>query len=258
MGNEVRLGYMIWHSTFRLVFSIRGLIALLFSAYMMIMVAVIYDKLPETFFELIRVFTNDPELQFHWLFFDNAISKAVTIFVAPILIFDAVSGDRSDDRFGLILSRPITRTQYLLTKLISTFLAFGLVFMPVMALGYPAFDSILDTISPVSYFGTSLLLYLLAFFTLCVGLLISTLTKNSLVSFLVILGLMSFIMLPNASKYSSEAMEDAAMATPHYYATYFTSHAMDGLTYIVFAIVIMLFSLPILFFTIWKFKKESL
>jgi len=156
MGNEVRLGYMIWHSTFRLVFSIRGLIALLFSAYMMIMVAVIYDKLPETFFELIRVFTNDPELQFHWLFFDNAISKAVTIFVAPILIFDAVSGDRSDDRFGLILSRPITRTQYLLTKLISAFLAFGLVFLPIMALGYPAFNSILDTISPVSYFGTSL------------------------------------------------------------------------------------------------------
>lgn len=258
MGNEIRLGNLIYCATFRLVFSIRGLIALLFSIYMVTMIAYIYDRLPDTFFELIRLFTEDSGLEFQWFLFDNGLSKAVTIFVAPLFIFDAVSGDRSDDRFGLMLARPITRTQYMLMKLLSAFFAFGIVFLPIMALGYPVFVDIVETLTPASYFGTILLLYLLAFFTLCVGLLISTLTKNTLVSFLALFGLMAIIMLPNASKYSSEALEKAAMATPHYYATYFTSHAMDALTYIGFAIVIVLFSLPFLFLTIWKFKKESL
>jgi len=258
MNNEIRLRNLVWHSSLRLIFSFRGLIALLFSVFMVAMIGYIYDKLPPAIFELFRLFTSDPGLQFQWLLFDNSLSKLITLFVAPIFIFDAVSGDRSDERFGLLLARPITRTQYLLTKLLSASLAFGIIFLPTMAIGYPAFMSIVPTLTPMSYFGTSILIYLLAFFTMSVGLLVSTLTKKSIVSFIAMFGLMAIIMMPNAMKYSSGAINDLAMATPHYYATYFTSHVFDALVCVGFAVIIILFSLPFLFVTIWRFKKESL
>jgi len=258
MSNEVRFWSIVWHSTMRLVFSFRGLIALLFSIFMVAMVALVFDKLPQAFFELLKLFTPNPDLQFQWFLFDNSISKLITLFIAPIFIFDAISGDRNDDRFGLMLSRPITRTQYLLMRLFSASLAFGIIFIPTIALGYPAFTNIVPTLTPVSYFGTTILVYLLGFFTMSVGLLVSTLTKKSIVSFIAMFGVMAFFMLPNAMKYSSDTLSDIAMATPHYYATYFTSRPFDGLSCAGFAVVIVLFSLPFILVTTWKFRKESL
>jgi len=258
MRTEVRFWSLIWHSTTRLLFSLRGLIALLFSIFMITMVALAFDKLPQAFFELLRLFTPNPDLQFQWFLFDNSLSKLITLFIAPIFIFDAVSGDRSDERLGLMLSKPITRMQYLLMKQLSASFAFGIIFLPTMALGYPAFTNIVHTLTPTSYFGTSILVYLLGVFTMSVGLLVSTLTKKSIVSFIAMFGLMSFLMLPNAMKYSSDALDSIAMATPHYYATYFTSQPFDALLCAGFAVVIILFSLPFILVTIWKFRKESL
>lgn len=258
MTGEVRLSSIIWHSSLRLVFSIRGLIALLFSIAMISMIAFVFDKLPPAFFEILRLFTTDPALQFQWLLFDNALSKLITLFIAPIFIFDAISGDRGDDRLGLMLSRPISRTRFLLVKLLSSTLAFGIIFLPVMVLAYPVFTANILALGPVTYFATSLLVFLLAFFAMSVGLLVSTITKRSIVSFIAMFGLMTFLMLPNASKYTSDEMNSLAMATPHYYATYFTSHAFDVASCIVYAVVILLFSLPTLIVTILKFGREDL
>lgn len=258
MSNEIRFSSLVWHSTTRLVLSLRGLIALLFSVFMVAMAAFIFDKLPPAFFELLKLFTPDPDLQFQWFLFDSSLSKLITLFIAPIFIFDAISGDRGDERLGLMLSRPITRTQYLLVRLLSTSLAFGLVFLPTMALGYPAFTSIVPTLTPASYFGTAILVYLLGFFTMSVGLLVSTVTKRSIVSFIAMFGLMAFLMLPNGMKYSSDALSGIAMATPHYYATYFTSRPFDGLLCAGFALLIVLFSVPFVLAAVWKFRKESL
>ncbi len=258
MSNEVRLWSVIWRSTMRLLFSLRGLIALLFSVFVIAMVAFAYDKMPQAFFELLKLFTPNPDLQFQWFLFDNSLSKLITLFIAPIFIFDAVSGDRGDERFGLMLSRPITRTQYLLVKLLSATLAFGIIFLPTMALGYPAFTKIVPTLTPASYFGTSLLVFLLGFFTMSVGLLVSTITKRSIVSFIAMFSVMAFFMLPNSLKYSSDALSSIAMATPHYYATYFTSRPFDGLLCAGFAGLIVLFSLPFILVAVWRFGKESL
>jgi ABC-type transport system involved in multi-copper enzyme maturation permease subunit len=258
MSNEVRFHNLVWCSTIRLVFSLRGLIALIFSIFMITMVASVYNKLPQAFFELLKLFTPNPDLQFQWFLFDNSLSKLITIFIAPIFIFDAISGDRGDERLGLMLSRPISRTQYLLMKLLSASLAFGIIFLPTMALGFFAFKNIVPTLTPVSYFGSSILVYLLGFFTMSVGLLVSTLTKRSIVSFMAMFGLMAFLMLPNAMKYTSDALNDIAMATPHYYATYFTSRPFDPLLCVGFAILIVLFSLPFILVAVWKFRKESL
>jgi ABC-type transport system involved in multi-copper enzyme maturation permease subunit len=241
-----------------LILSVRGLIVLLFSVFMVTMMAFVYDKLPPAFFELFRLFTSDPDLQLQWLLFDNSLSKLITLFLAPMLIFDAVSGDRADDRFGLMLSRPMTRAQYQSIKLLSAFLAFGAIFLLTMAIGFPVFTSISPTLTPISYFGTSVLICLLAFFTMSVGILVSTLTRKSIVSFIALFGLMSVLMLPNAMKYTSGSFNDVAMATPHYYATYFTSHAFDPFLCAGYAVIIVLFSLPFILAAIWKFNKEDL
>lgn len=258
MDNEVHLWMLVWHSTIRSVISLRGLMALTFSIFMIAMAAFVYDRLPQAFFELLKLFTPNPDLQFQWFLFDNSLSKLITLFIAPIFIFDAIAGDRADERLGLILSRPITRTQYLLMKLFSASLAFGIIFLPTMALGYPIFTNIVPALSPASYFGTSILVYLLGFFTMSVGLLVSTLTKRRIVSFMAMFGLMAFLMLPNAMKYTSDALSGLAMATPHYYATYFTSRPFDALLCAGFAVLIVLFSLPFILVTTWKFRKESL
>jgi ABC-type transport system involved in multi-copper enzyme maturation permease subunit len=258
MSNEVHLSSIIWHSTLRLIFSLRGLLALLFSVFIIVMAASAFDKLPQAFFELLKLFTLNPDLQFQWFLFDNSLSKLVTLFIAPIFIFDAISGDRSDERLGLMLSRPITRVQYLMVKLFSASLAFGIIFLPIMALGYPAFTNIVPTLTPASYFGTSILVYLLGFFTMSVGLLVSTLTKRSIVSFIAMFGVMVFFMLPNALKYSSDSLDSIAMATPHYYATYFTSRPFDAPLCVGFAVVIVLFALPFILASALKFRKENL
>lgn len=258
MPRKVRFLNLVWHSAVRLIFSPRGLIALLFSVFMLAMIGAVFDKLPPAFFEILKLFASDPGVQFQWLMFDNSLSKLITLFIAPMFIFDAISGDRGDDRFGMMLSRPITRTEYLLMKLFSATLAFGIIFLPTMALGYPVFTSIVSTLTPASYFGTSILIFLLAFFTMSVGLLVSEMTKRSIVSFIAMFGLMAVLMMPNASKYTSDAINDLAMFTPHYYATYFTSQPFDGLLCAGFAVVILLFSLPFITLSIWKFRKESL
>jgi ABC-type transport system involved in multi-copper enzyme maturation permease subunit len=258
MAEELRYWPLIWHSAQRLIFSIRGIIALLFSFYFIGIVAWMYNDLPPAFFELYTLFTSEPGLQFQWFFFDNALTKMVTIFVAPIFIFDAVSGDRDGERFGLMLSRPINRTQYMFMKLISAFLAFTVVFLITMVVGYPIFRNIVANLSLTSYFGTVFLIILLGFFAMCVTLLISTLMKKNLVSFIVTFGVMAFLMMPNAMKFTSPTFDNVAMATPHWYATYFTSHGMDTFLFIGFAVVIILFSLPFLWLSIWRFKKADL
>jgi len=189
---------------------------------------------------------------------DNFLSKLITLFIAPIFIFDAISGDRGDERLGLILSKPITRAQYLLMRLLSASFAFGIVFLPILALGFPAFKNIVPTLTLESYFGTSLLVYLLGFFSMSVGILVSTLTRRSVISFIAMFGLMAFFMLPNAMKYTSDTLSSIAMATPHYYATYFTSRPFDALLCVGFAALIILFSLPFILVTVWKFKKGNL
>jgi ABC-type transport system involved in multi-copper enzyme maturation permease subunit len=258
MNNEFHLWSVVWASAVRSVFSLRGLIALLFSVFMIGMAAFAFDKLPAAFFELIKLFTPDPNLQFQWFLFDSSMSKLITLFIAPIFIFDAVSGDRGDDRLGLMLSKPISRTQYLAVKLLSASLAFGIIYLPTIALGYPAFAGIVQSLTPTSYFGTAILVYLLGFFTLSVGLLVSTLTKRSVVSFIAMFGVMAVLMLPNSMKYTSDTLDNVAMTTPHYYATYFTSHPFDGGLCAGFAVMIILFSIPFIQIAVWKFRMENL
>jgi ABC-type transport system involved in multi-copper enzyme maturation permease subunit len=208
--------------------------------------------------ELVQLFNDNPEYKFQWMFFDGALSKLVTLFVAPLFVFDAVSGDRTGERLGLLLSRPITRTQYMLVNLFSASLAFGIVFFGIMV---PAFFMISPSIPELtfgSYMATAVLMYFLGFFTIGFILLISTLSKSNLISFIASFGIMSIFMTPNASKYTSDAMLAIAKFTPHYYATYFTTHAVEPGMYLLCAAVIILMALPFIALAIFKFRREDL
>jgi ABC-type transport system involved in multi-copper enzyme maturation permease subunit len=206
----------------------------------------------------VKLFNDNPEYKFQWMFFDSALSKLVTLFVAPLFIFDAVSGDRSGDRLGLLLSRPITRVQYMLINLASATLAFGIVFFGIMQPGFLLIGPEVPGLTYTSYLATSFLMFLLGFFTICLVLLLSTLSKSNLISFIASFGIMSFLMTPNAAKYSSDTLMAIAKATPHYYATYFTTHPLEPGLYIFFAILIVLFSIPFLNFAIARFLSEDL
>jgi ABC-type transport system involved in multi-copper enzyme maturation permease subunit len=261
MDNEVNFVAVVWHRTYRLLFSVRGVIALLMSVYMLVAGAYFLDALMEAGTvtgELYALFIDRPEMKFQWFFFDGALSKLVTIFVAPLFIFDAVSGDRSGERMGIVLSRPITRVRYMLFHLVSATLAFGIVFFGTLLPGYFLIQPQVPELTAGAYLATTVLMFLLGFFALCVALLVSTLARSNLVSFIVSFGLFSFLMLPNASKYSSDALLNLAKATPHYYSTYFTTNNLEAGLFIAYAVVVVLFALPFLALAIFKFRKEDL
>ena len=109
-----------------------------------------------------------------------------------------------------------------------------------------------------AYLATAGLMYLLGIFTICVALFISTLAKSNLMSFLIGFGTFSFLMLPNTMKYNSDALLALAKLTPHYYATYFTTHEVTAGLYIGYVLVILLFCVPFLALAIMRFKNEDL
>lgn len=261
MDRKVNFVALILHRTWRLLFSIRGAIALLMSVYMIVAGAFFLDALLEAgtvYGELVSLFNSRPDFRFQWFFFDGALSKLVTIFVAPLFIFDSVSGDKKAERIGILLSRPITRVQYMLLHLTSATLAFAVVFFGALTVGYFAIQPQVPELTPAAYFATVILMFLLGFFVLCVALLISTLVKSNLVSFIATFGLFSFLMLPNAMKYSSDEVWAAAQMTPHYYSTYFTTNNLEAGLFVGYAVIIILFSLPFLALAILKFRNEDL
>ncbi len=261
MDNKVNFIAVVWHRTINLLFSVRGLIALLMSIYMIVAGAYLVNALGgagTVYGELLAILNDRPDMRFQWFFFDGALSKLVTILTAPLFIFDAVSGDKSGGRMGIVLSRPITRVQYMLLNLVSATLAFGIVFFGTLIPGYFIIQPQVPELTAGAYFATCALMFLLGFFALCVALLISTMSRSNLISFLASFGLFSFLMLPNASKYSSDALMNLAKATPHYYSTYFTTNSIEPGLYVAHAVVIMLFSLPFLALAIVKFRKGDL
>ena len=259
--DKVNFPAIILNRTFNLIFSIRGLIALLMSIYMVIAGAYLIDVLTESstvYGELITLFNNRPDMQFQWFFFDGALMKLVTMFTAPLFIFDSVSGDKKGERIGILLSRPITRSQYMLINLISATLAFGILFFGTLIPGYFAIQPQVPDLTFSAYLATCGLMFLLGFFVLCVALLISTISKSNLISFIIAFGLFSFMMLPNAMKYNSDTFMSLAKATPHYYASYFTTHDITAGHFVGYAVLIVLFALPFLALAIMKFRKEDL
>ncbi|MCK4717063.1 MAG: ABC transporter permease subunit [Thermoplasmata archaeon] len=265
MDSQVNFSAMIWHRTFRIIFSLRGLIAILFSFYFIGAIAWMLPTITEqggVIAEIWKTFSSD--LAFSWLLFDGALSKLVSIFIAPLFVFDAISGDKTGERMPIIMSRPITRTQYVLMKLSSGMLAFTLLFLPIMGIGYFVFSGLVEGgLDVANYFATCILFVALAFFCMAVCLLISALVKKNLVSFLAAFGLMSIAMTANASKNTSDALLASAQLTPHYYATYFASpfpepHDLEIMPFLGCLVVIILFALPFLYLTILKFKKEDL
>ena len=261
MGSSVNFIAVILNRTWRLLFSVRGAIALFMSVYMIVAGSFFLDALLQAgtvYGELVSLFNSRPDFRFQWFFFDGALSKLVTIFVAPLFIFDAVSGDKKTERIGILLSRPITRVQYMLLNLISATLALALVFFGTLIPGYFVIQPQVPELTAAAYFATGFLMFLLGFFVLCVALLISTLAKSNLVSFIATFGLFSFLMLPNAMKYSSDEVWAAAQMTPHYYSTYFTPNNLEVGLFIGYALIIVLFSLPFLVLAILKFRNEDL
>ncbi len=259
--DDVNLPRVIVHRALSMLVSLRGILALMVALYMAMAGAFFLDMFMaegSVIGELVQLFNDNPEYKFQWMFFDGALSKLVTLFVAPLFIFDAVSGDRSGERLGLLLSRPITRTQYMFVNFFSASLAFGIVFFGIMA---PAFFMISPSIPELtfgSYMATAALMYLLGVFTISFILLISALSKSNLVSFIAAFGIMSIFMTPNASKYTSDAMMAVSKFTPHYYATYFTTHAVEPGMYLLCAAIIILMALPFLALAILKFRSEDL
>ncbi|MCK5039180.1 MAG: hypothetical protein KAS16_08795 [Thermoplasmata archaeon] len=261
METKVNFPVIIWQRTLNLLFSVRGLIALLMSVYMVVAGAYLIDMLMESstiYGELINLFNDRPDLRFQWFFFDGALTKLVTLFTAPLFVFDAVCGDKKAERIGILLSRPISRVQYMFINLGSAILAFSILFFGALGPGYFAIQPQVPELTAGAYFGTAGLLWLLGVFTLCVALLISTMVKSNLLSFIISFGLFSFYMLPNTMKYNSDAMLAAAKITPHYYATYFTTNDVTAGLYIGHALVIIIMCLPFLALAIWKFKSEDL
>ena len=259
--DKANLWAMAWHRTTRLLFSLRGLLALMFTVYMMGAIVFFLDEFMASgtvIGELVALFNARPDLQFQWAFFDSGMSKLVTLFVAPLFIFDSISGDKSGERTGLILARPISRVQYLMINLVSAILAFGIVYFGVLSPGYWAISPSVPELEMGAYFSTMVLMFLLGIVAMSGVMLISAFAKSNLVSFIASFGVMSVFMLPNAMKYSSQAYMDVARATPHYYATYFTTNDITGGDYVLHAVIVLLFAVPFLALTIMKFGKEDL
>ncbi len=259
--DNVNLIAIVWHRAMNNLFSIRGLIALLMSIYMIVIGAYMMDALMEAGTvtgELYTLFMDNPDMKFQWFFFDGALIKMVTMFTAPLFIFDAVSGDKKGERIGILLSRPITRVQYMIINLASAILAFGIVFFGTMIPGYFSIQPQVPGLTIEAYMATTGLMFLLGVFALCLALFISTISKSNLISFIMVFGTFSFLMLPNAMKYNSDAFLALSKATPHYYASYFTTHDVTAGSYIAYAVIIILLSLPFLALSIMKFRNEDL
>ena len=261
MASQVNISHIIIQRAINLLLSMRGVLALLIALYMALAGAYFMDLFMQegsVIGALMELFNDNPEYQFQWMFFDSALSKLVTLFVAPLFIFDAVSGDRSGERLGLLLSRPITRARYMLVNLFSAALAFGIVFFGIMLPAFLLISPSIPELTFTSYLATAVLMYLLGVFTISLVLLLSTLSKSNLISFIASFGIMSLFMTPNASKYSSDAMMSVAKFTPHYYATYFTTHAVEPGMYLLCIAVIILMALPFLALAILKLRSEDL
>ena len=259
--NKVNIPVIVWNRAINLIFSVRGLIALLMSIYMVTAGAYLMDALMEAGTvtgELYTLFMDNPDMKFQWFFFDGALTKLVTMFTAPLFIFDAVCGDKKGEKIGILLSRPITRIQYMFINLGSATLAFSIIFFGTLIPGYLAIHPQIPELTAGAYFATCILMFLLGVFALCVALFISTFAKSNLISFIMAFGVFSFLMLPNALKYNSDGMMSLAKITPHYYATYFTTHDVTAGLYIGHALAIILLCLPFLVLAIMKFRNEDL
>jgi ABC-type transport system involved in multi-copper enzyme maturation permease subunit len=260
MDDAVNLPKIVIHRAIAMILSVRGVLALLVAFYMAMASAFFLDAFiaeGSVIGELMELFNDNPEFKFLWMF-ESALTKLVTLFVAPLFVFDAVSGDRSGERLGLILSRPITRTQYMVVNLASSTLAFGIVFLGIMTPAFLFISPKVPELTFTAYMATVFLMYLLGFFTIAFVLMLSTFSKSNLISFIASFGIMSFLMVPNASKYSSDAFMAISKLTPHYYATYFTTHAVEPGLYLLFAAIIVLFAIPFIALAIFKFRREDL
>jgi len=261
MDRKAGLARVVVRRAVGLLLSFRGMVAVCFMAFIVLAGAYFLDAFTQAgtvIGELVKIFEGHPEFEFGWLFFDGTLTKLVTLFVAPIFAFDAVSGDRSGERLGLLLSRPLSRSQYMLVNLASSTLAFGTVFFAVMLPGYVLISPGVPELAAGAYVATCALMFLLGFFAICFALMVSTLVKSNLVSFVATFGSMAVLMTPNAMKYTSDGLMELAKATPHYYATYFTTHAVEPGLYALCAVIIVVFSLPFLALAVLKLQREDL
>lgn len=241
------------------LFSLRTLLALLFTLFMVFFTPYVYKNSPPELFNLLAYWVRErPELLFSWFWFDNALTKMCTILVAPIFVFDSISGERGSGTLEIYLSKPIERKSYILTKIISASIIFGIIYFFSMAVAYFYFGYQDIALSAERFVITAFLLWLLSVFTMSVGVLISLLTKKSVTSFLAIFGLMAILIVPSASKYTSDFLEEISKLTPHYYATYFAVETIEPLTVAAYILIILIFAAIPAVLAILKFRREDI
>lgn len=133
------------------------------------------------------------------------IMKIVISLFAILFTYDLVSGEKERGTLKLCLSNSVPRNTYILGKSIGSFISLLIPLLVPLAIAL----IIVMTFGGISYTGEewarigmlslSYLLYMLAFF--CIGLFVSTMTRNSAVSFLILLFIwvLAVMIVPNGA-----------------------------------------------------------
>ena len=141
-------------------------------------------------------YSDDPIFAvFRFIDFAFIVTIVMSLF-ALLYTYDAVSGEREDGTLKLVFSNPVPRAQYLLAKAAGAWIGLTSALAVPAALGILLVMLFGVPFGPADWLKLALLMTFSALLSGCfvmIGLLISTLTRHSSVSFLV--GLMSWVVL---------------------------------------------------------------
>lgn len=142
------------------------------------------------------------------------IIKIVISLFAILFTYDLISGEKERGTLGLCLSNSVPRNTFILGKSIGAFLSMllplliPLLISLILILGFADVSFRADDWTRLSIMILGYILYLLAFFSL--GIFVSSITKHSAISFLVLLFIWVFFVLvvPKGAMMISEQFHD--------------------------------------------------
>ncbi len=135
-------------------------------------------------------YSDDPIFAvFRYIDFTFIVQVVLSLF-AIVFTYDAINGERESGTLKLVLSNPVARGQYLLAKLVGCWLGLTIpLLIPILiglllviAFGVPMLTA--DWLKVVTLIGVSILYFT---FFIALSLLVSALTRQSAISFLLLL-----------------------------------------------------------------------
>lgn len=135
--------------------------------------------------ELIQMFASDIEINFpepthleSWeQFYSNITSISMIVFL--IMTTGIVSSEKNKGSIYLVLTKNVTRTTFILSKLLASILLFSFVFMTSLLISWYYTWILFDQVMYEGVLLSVLSIYMLGIFFSCLAVLLSTLLKSS-------------------------------------------------------------------------------